>query len=76
MYPSQPIPYSYQLPGGDYMESRYLTAAEGQKYLKISRATFSKLLHDPTFPQTRIGKRILIAKDKLDAWMDARTRNA
>ena len=58
------------------MESRYLTATEAQKYLKISRSTFYQLLRDPTFPQTRIGKRILIAKDRIDTWMDARTRNA
>lgn len=58
------------------MESRYLTATECQEYLKISRSMLYQLMRDPSFPKARIGKRILIAKDRLDEWMDARTTHA
>jgi len=56
------------------MESRYLIVNEAVNYLRISRAKFFQLLKEPGFPQIRLGKRILIPKDKLDEWMDEQAK--
>ncbi len=58
------------------MESRYLNVEEAVEYLKISRAKFFQLLKEKSFPKVRLGKRILIAKDKLDDWMDEQARKS
>ena len=64
------------------MKSRYtsldqlpitLCADEVAQVLGISRANAYTLMHAEDFPTIRIGKRMVVPKDKLIAWMDAQT---
>ena len=50
-----------------------LTAAELAGALGISRAGAYALLHRKGFPALRIGKRLMVPKDKLAAWIDQNT---
>ncbi|MBQ9719991.1 MAG: helix-turn-helix domain-containing protein [Oscillospiraceae bacterium] len=50
-----------------------LTAAELAGTLGISRAGAYALLHRKGFPALRIGKRLMVPKDKLAAWIDQNT---
>ena len=50
-----------------------LTAAELAGALGISRAGAYALLHRKGFPALRIGKRLMVPKDKLAAWIDKNT---
>ena len=50
-----------------------LTAAELAGALGISRAGAYALLHRRGFPALRIGKRLMVPKDKLAAWIDHNT---
>lgn len=50
-----------------------LTAAELAGALGISRAGAYALLHRRGFPALRIGKRLMVPKDKLAAWIDKNT---
>ena len=48
-----------------------LTAPEVGEVLGISRAGAYELVHSASFPKVKIGKRILVPKDKLIEWLDA-----
>ena len=50
-----------------------LTAADLAGALGISRAGAYALLHRRGFPALRIGKRLMVPKDKLTAWIDQNT---
>nr|WP_325259415.1 helix-turn-helix domain-containing protein [uncultured Oscillibacter sp.] len=50
-----------------------LTAAELAGALGISRAGAYALIHSKGFPALRIGKRLMVPKDKLSAWIDRNT---
>lgn len=50
-----------------------LSAKELKDYLGISRAGAYQLLHRADFPTLHISSRLLVAKDKLLAWMDQHT---
>ena len=50
-----------------------LTAAELAGALGIARAGAYALLHRKGFPALRIGKRLMVPKDKLAAWIDQNT---
>lgn len=50
-----------------------LTAAELAGALGISRAGAYALIHRKGFPTLRIGKRLMVPKDKLVAWIDQNT---
>ena len=50
-----------------------LTATELVGALGISRAGAYALLHRKGFPALRIGKRLMVPKDKLTAWIDQNT---
>lgn len=50
-----------------------LTATELAGALGISRAGAYALLHRKGFPALRIGKRLMVPKDKLTAWIDQNT---
>ena len=50
-----------------------LTAAELAGALGISRAGAYALLRRKGFPTLRIGKRLMVPKDKLAAWIDQNT---
>ena len=48
-----------------------LSAPQVAKVLGISRANAYTLMHSVGFPTLTIGKRMVVPKDKLLAWMDA-----
>ena len=48
-----------------------LSAPQVAKVLGISRAIAYTLMHSVDFPTLTIGKRMVVPKDKLLAWMDA-----
>jgi excisionase family DNA binding protein len=50
-----------------------LSADQLAEMLGISRAGAYQLLHQETFPTLRIGKRMLVPKDKLLIWIDQHT---
>lgn len=47
-----------------------LNANELAQFLGISRAGAYQLLHMESFPTLKIGKRLLVPRDKLMAWID------
>lgn len=53
-----------------------LDAGEIARTLGISRANAYNLLHAEGFPTLRIGKRLIVPKDQLIAWMKANTGGA
>lgn len=50
-----------------------LTAGELAGALGISRAGAYALIHSKGFPTLRIGKRLMVPKDKLTQWIDRNT---
>ena len=50
-----------------------LNASQLSEMLGISRAGAYQLLHQENFPTLRIGKRMLVPKDKLVVWIDQHT---
>lgn len=50
-----------------------LTAAELAEALGISKAGAYALIHRNDFPTLQIGKRLMVPKDKLMAWIDRQT---
>lgn len=48
-----------------------LSVPEVAAVLGISRAGAYDLVHSASFPKVKIGKRILVPKDKLIEWLDA-----
>ena len=50
-----------------------LGAEEVAEVLGISRANAYVIMHSKGFPKMQIGKRILVTKDNLIAWMNAHT---
>lgn len=50
-----------------------LNATQVSEVLGISRAGAYNLLHREDFPTLRIGKRMLVPRDKLIAWIDRNT---
>lgn len=71
--------------GGDYLVNNYknyselpltLSVPEVAAVLGISRAGAYELVHSASFPKVKIGKRILVPKDKLIEWLDAQVEVA
>lgn len=50
-----------------------LCAEEVAQVLGISRANAYSLMHAKGFPTLKIGKRLVVPKDKLIAWIEAQT---
>ncbi len=50
-----------------------LTAPEVGEVLGISRASAYELVRSEGFPRMKIGKRILVPRDKLLAWINQQT---
>ena len=48
-----------------------LSVPEVAAVLGISRAGAYELVHSASFPKVKIGKRILVPKDKFIEWLDA-----
>ncbi len=55
--------------------SAMLTAKELAETLGISKAGAYALLHSKGFPTLRVGKRLMVPKEKLSAWIDRSTSN-
>jgi excisionase family DNA binding protein len=51
-----------------------LSAEDVAQVLGISRANAYNLLHREDFPTLRIGKRMLVSRDRLARWMDEQAR--
>ena len=51
-----------------------LNAEEVARVLGISRANAYTLMHSKDFPTLTIGKRMVVPRDKLLAWMDDQMR--
>lgn len=51
-------------------EKLTLSVEEMGELLGVSRQTAYNLIHRADFPTLRIGKRVLIPKKQLEAWMD------
>ena len=51
-----------------------LCAEEVASVLGISRAGAYTLMHSKGFPTIKIGKRMLVPKEKLVEWMEAQTK--
>ena len=47
-----------------------LTVTEASEILSISKVTLYQLIHRDDFPCIRIGKRVLIPRDKLIEWIN------
>ena len=54
----------------------YLSVDQLAALLGISRAGAYTYVHTDGFPLIRIGKRMLVPRDKLIAWLDAQTEDA
>ena len=50
-----------------------LNADKIAKYLEISRAGAYELMHSDGFPLIRIGKRMIVPRDKFLQWVDNQT---
>ena len=50
-----------------------LNADKMAKYLEISRAGAYELMHSEGFPLIRIGKRMIVPRDKFLEWVDNQT---
>ena len=50
-----------------------LNADKIAKYLEISRAGAYELMHSEGFPLIRIGKRMIVPRDKFLEWVDDQT---
>ena len=50
-----------------------LNADKIAKYLEISRAGAYELMHSEGFPLIRIGKRMIVPRDKFLEWVDNQT---
>ena len=53
-----------------------LSVPEVAAVLGISRAGAYEQVHSASFPKVKIGKRILVPKDKLIEWLDAQVEVA
>ena len=50
-----------------------LCADDVAQVLSISRANAYTLMHSRGFPTIKIGKRMVVAKEKLSAWIEAQS---
>lgn len=57
-------------------EKLVLTVDEAGKMLGVSRQTAYQLIHTKGFPTLRIGRRMLVPKEQLKAWIAAQTKEA
>ena len=50
----------------------FLNAATAAKLLGVSISSMYELMHEKGFPVLRIGSRLVIPKEKLQAWVEQR----
>lgn len=53
-----------------------LTVAQLGKYLNIGTSKAYQLCHTSTFPVVRLGKKMLIPRKQLDAWLEQQINNS
>lgn len=51
------------------MGNRFITVNELQEMLKIGRVTVYELVNAPGFPSMRIGRKILVDKERVEEWI-------
>lgn len=51
----------------------FLSVSAVAKLLGISASSGYELMHEKGFPSIKIGGRIVVPRDKLKAWLEART---
>ena len=51
----------------------FLNAETAAKLLGVSISSMYELMHEKGFPVLRIGSRLVIPKEKLQAWVEQRT---
>jgi len=52
----------------------FLNAETLAKVLGVSVSSCYELMHEKDFPAIRIGSRLVVPKEKLQLWIDAKTR--
>ncbi len=52
----------------------FLNAETLAKVLGVSVSSSYELMHEKDFPAIRIGSRLVVPKDKLQLWIDTKTR--
>ncbi len=52
----------------------FLNAETLAKVLGVSVSSNYELMHEKDFPAIRIGSRLVVPKDKLQVWIDTKTR--
>ena len=52
----------------------FLNAAMVADVLGVSASTSYALMNDPSFPSLRLGKRLVVSKDKFLEWVEAHTQ--
>ena len=52
----------------------FLNAGTIAKVLGISAASSYELMHEKDFPAIRIGSRLVVPKEKLQLWIDIKTK--
>ncbi len=52
----------------------FLNAETLAKVLGVSVPSSYELIHEKAFPAIRIGSRLVVPKEKLQLWIDAKTR--
>lgn len=53
------------------MEKYYMTVQELSQFLNIGRCGAYAMCHEPGFPITRYGRKILINRQRLIEWLEA-----
>lgn len=53
------------------MESYYFTVVDLMNIFHCGRNKAYQICHQPGFPTTRVGKKILINKQRLQEWLDS-----
>jgi predicted DNA-binding transcriptional regulator AlpA len=60
----------------DYLNNPYLKIPEVAKILTISRnSAYDLAASDPTFPVIKIGRRLIVAREDLEAWVNSQRRD-
>ena len=58
------------------MEKLTLTAAEAAEALQVSRPVLYELCKQPGFPVIRVGRKVLIPRDRLRDWVNGKGAEA
>lgn len=65
-----PVNNNFYLPRYSWNEKYYLTVLEMAEFLNVGRNTAYNLIHMEGFPINRIGRKVMIPRDKLIEWID------